>query len=138
MATAETIYTGELRTRATHLASGNTIITDAPLDNHGKGQAFSPTDLLATSLGSCMVTIMGIEAEKRGFDIDGTKITITKTMSSNPRRVSAIDVVLRFPHNNYTDQEKRLLSHISKTCPVALSLHPDIKQNISIFYGSDE
>lgn len=138
MATAETIYTGELRTRATHMASGTTIITDAPVDNHGKGEAFSPTDLLAASLGSCMVTIMGIEAEKRGFDIDGTKVTVTKIMSSDPRRVSEVDVVLRFPHNNYTEQEKRLLTHISKTCPVALSLHPDIKQNISIFYGSYE
>jgi putative redox protein len=138
MATAETVYTGELRTRATHVSSGNTIITDAPIDNHGKGQAFSPTDLLATSLGSCMLTIMGIEAEKRGFDINGTKVSITKIMSSEPRRVGAVEVVLRFPHNNYSDQEKRLFSHISKTCPVALSLHPDIKQNITIFYGSDE
>jgi uncharacterized OsmC-like protein len=138
MATAETIYTGELRTKATHCNSGNSIITDAPVDNHGKGENFSPTDLLATSLGSCMLTIMGIEADKRGFDIDGTKVSITKTMSSDPRRVSAVDVVLRFPHNNYTDQEKRLLSHISKTCPVALSLHPEISQNVTIYYGPEQ
>jgi putative redox protein len=138
MTTAETIYTGELRTKAIHCNSGISIITDAPVDNHGKGESFSPTDLLATSLGSCMLTIMGIEADKRGFDIDGTKVSITKIMSSDPRRVSAVDVVLRFPHNNYTDQEKRLLSHISKTCPVALSLHPEISQNVTIYYGSEQ
>jgi putative redox protein len=137
MATAETIYVGELRTQATHNASGVSILTDAPVDNHGKGAAFSPTDLLATSLGSCMLTIMGIEAGKRGFDINGTRVTITKHMASNPRRVSAIDVELTFPHNQYNDQEKRLLSHISKTCPVALSLHPDILQNIIIHYGQN-
>ena len=138
MTTADIIYSGELRTEATHAASGVVLITDAPVDNHGKGEAFSPTDLLATSLGSCMLTIMGIEASKRGFMMDGTRVEVTKIMSSNPRRVSEINVVLRFPHDDYSDQEKRLLHHISKTCPVALSLHPDIKQNVTIIYGSEK
>ncbi|HAL65647.1 MAG TPA: osmotically inducible protein OsmC, partial [Bacteroidales bacterium] len=87
MITIETIYLGELRTKATHLQSGNSIITDAPLDNQGKGEAFSPTDLLAAALASCMLTIMGIAARTHGFNIDGTKAEITKIMESNPRRV---------------------------------------------------
>lgn len=104
--TIETIYTGELRTQATHLVSQNTIITDAPLDNNGKGEAFSPTDLLAASLGSCMLTIMGIAAKAHEFSIDGTKISITKIMAVNPRRVGEIIVDFTFPDNNYNDKEK--------------------------------
>ena len=129
--TIETIYTGELRTQATHLASQNTIITDAPLDNNGKGEAFSPTDLLAASLGSCMLTIMGISANAHGFSIDGTKISITKIMAANPRRVGEIIVDFTFPANNYSDKEKILIEKAGASCPVALSLHPDLKQTIN-------
>lgn len=129
--TIETIYTGELRTQATHLASQNTIITDAPIDNNGKGEAFSPTDLLAASLGSCMLTIMGISANAHGFSIDGTKISITKIMAANPRRVGEIIVDFTFPMNNYSDKEKILIEKAAATCPVALSLHPDLKQTIN-------
>lgn len=128
--TIETIYTGELRTQATHLASQNTIITDAPLDNNGKGEAFSPTDLLAASLGSCMLTIMGIAANTHGFSIDGTKISITKIMAANPRRVGEIIVDFTFPTNNYNDKEKMLIEKAAASCPVALSLHPDLKQTV--------
>ena len=90
MATVETIYLGELRTEATHVQSGSKILTDAPTDNHGKGEAFSPTDLVATALGSCMMTIMGIAAQTHGIDIDGTKLHITKIMSASPRRIGEI------------------------------------------------
>ena len=128
--TIETIYTGELRTQATHLASQNTIITDAPLDNNGKGEAFSPTDLLAASLGSCMLTIMGIAANTHGFSIDGTKISITKIMAANPRRVGEIIVDFTFPKNNYNNKEKMLIEKAAASCPVALSLHPDLKQTV--------
>ena len=128
--TIETIYTGELRTQATHLASQNSIITDAPLDNNGKGEAFSPTDLLAASLGSCMLTIMGIAANTHRFSIDGTKISITKIMAANPRRVGEIIVDFTFPNNNYNDKEKMLIEKAAASCPVALSLNPDLKQTV--------
>lgn len=129
--TIQTIYTGELRTQATHLASQNTIITDAPLDNNGKGEAFSPTDLLAASLGSCMLTIMGIAANTHGFSIDGTKISIAKIMAANPRRVGEIIIDFSFPANIYSDKERLLIEKAAASCPVALSLHPDLKQTIN-------
>lgn len=130
MTTIATIYSGELRTKAEHIQSGNILITDAPLDNQGKGEAFSPTDLLATSLGSCMLTIMGISAREHGFDIDGTHIKITKVMASNPRRVSEVILDFTFPHQQYTPKQKKLLEIASKTCPVSQSLHPDLKQTV--------
>lgn len=129
--TIETIYTGELRTQATHLASQNTIITDAPIDNNGKGEAFSPTDLLAASLGSCMLTIMGIAANTHGFSIDGTKISVNKIMVANPRRIGEIVVDFTFPLNSYNEKEKLLIEKAAATCPVALSLHPDLIQTIN-------
>jgi putative redox protein len=134
MPTSEIIYTGDLRTEATHLRSGTTILTDAPADNQGKGEHFSPTDLVAAALGSCMLTIMGIAARNQGFDIDGTRITVTKVMTENPRRIGEIIVDLVFPHNKYTEQQRRALEHITTHCPVALSLHPELKQTISITY----
>jgi Predicted redox protein, regulator of disulfide bond formation len=130
METVRTKYIGELRTEALHVRSGNRIITDAPVDNQGRGEFFSPTDLLATSLGSCMLTIMGISARTHGFNIDGTDVKITKIMGTNPRRVLEIVVELTFPHNNYSAKERKLLELASKECPVANSLHPDLKQNI--------
>ena len=131
MPTSEVTYIGELRVKSVYVFSGNEIITDAPLDNQGKAQAFSPTDLLATSLANCMLTIMGIAARTHQFSIDGTRAEVTKTMASDPRRVSAIEVKLFFPKNNYSDKEKKIIENAAHTCPVAYSLHPDIKQDIS-------
>ena len=135
METSRIIYLGDLRTEAEHVRSGNKLITDAPVDNNGKGEFFSPTDLLATSLGACMVTIMGMSAKTHGFNIDGTKISVQKIMGTNPRRVVEIVIDLHFPHNNYSAKEKRIIELAAKECPVAQSLHPDLKQTISFHYG---
>jgi putative redox protein len=135
MPTAETIYTGELRTLATHLQSGEQITTDAPVDNQGRGEYFSPTDLLAASLGSCMMTIMGISAREHGFTIDGLRAEITKIMASNPRRIGEVVIDLHFPKISYTDKQKKLIELASRTCPVALSLHPDLKQTIRLHFN---
>ncbi len=134
MATAKITYNGELRTSSVHLKSGIEIITDAPVDNQGKGEAFSPTDLLATSLGNCMLTIVGIAARTHGFDINGTTAEITKIMGENPRRVTEIVVNLQFPANNYTEKEREIIERSARTCPVAYSLHPDIKQTLTFGY----
>jgi putative redox protein len=134
METIKTSYEGELRTVATHIQSGTSLVTDAPLDNQGKGEAFSPTDLLAASLGSCMLTIMGIVAERHHIDMKGTQVKITKIMASGPRRVSEIQVDFEFPQKNYSAEEKNLLENAALTCPVAKSLHPEIKQIISFNY----
>jgi putative redox protein len=130
METIRTDYIGGLRTMATHVASKNSLITDAPLDNHGKGEAFSPTDLLATSFGSCMMTVVGIAANTHGFSVDGTKLKITKIMASNPRRIGELIVELDFPKNSYSEKEKEIIRRTAHTCPVALSLHPDVKQTL--------
>lgn len=134
MATSKITYTANLRTEAIHLQSGTTIITDAPTDNNGKGEAFSPTDLLATSLGCCMLTIMGIVAERHAIDIVGTTIDITKIMESNPRRVGEVIVSFTMPKNNYSDKEKELLEHAAHTCPVAKSLSAELKQTVVFNY----
>src|SRR5476649_838365 len=130
MATISTTYLGGLRTEATHLQSGTKIITDAPVDNHGKGEAFSPTDLLAEALASCILTTMAIIGNTHGINIDGTTAEVTKVMSPNPRRVAEVIVDLKFP-SDYTDKEKSILEHSALTCPVAVSLHPDVKKTIS-------
>jgi putative redox protein len=130
MATIETSYLGELRTEAKHVLSGNTLITDAPLDNQGKGEAFSPSDLMSASLGSCMLTIMGIAAQEHGIDINGSTCSITKVMASEPRRVSEIQIHFNFPAINYSDKQKIILERAAKNCPVAKSLHPDLIQNV--------
>lgn len=132
MPTSKITYLGQLRTRAVHLQSGQEIITDAPVDNKGKGEAFSPTDLLATSLGCCMLTIMGIAALEQNFSIDGTEVEITKIMGTDPRRVSEVAVELKFPPNNYSDRQKAVLKYISENCPVSLSLHSDLKQSVTL------
>ena len=130
MTTIKTIYLGELRTENEHLQSGNKVITDAPTDNRGKGEYFSPTDLLATALGSCIMTIMGIKARDNGIDIEGTQVDVTKIMASDPRRVSEVVVEFTFPAKNYTDEEKRLVESVAGVSPVPLSLHPDLIQTI--------
>lgn len=130
MEIAEIIYQGGLRSEARHLRSGQVIISDAPTDNQGKGEAFSPTDLMSTSLGLCMVTIMGIAARTHGFSIDGTLIRISKVMASNPRRVAEVHVDFEMPEVSYSDKEKQILEQAAITCPVALSLHPDLIQKV--------
>ena len=133
MATVKTVYQGDLRTQATHIQSNTTILTDAPTDNHGRGEAFSPTDLLATALGSCMLTIMGIAASTHGFNIDGTEVETTKIMGTDPRRVVEIVVTLNFP-SDYSDKHKRIIEACAKECPVANSLSADLKQTITFNY----
>ena len=134
MHTSEVVYKGEFRTECKHMKSGQQIITDAPTDNNGKGEAFSPTDLLATSLGTCMLTVMGIVAKRNNINMDGTKVEILKVMADNPRRVSEIYVDMHFPTNNYSQKEKDLLQNTALACPVAKSLHTDIKQKTRFHY----
>ena len=130
MATSRTIYLGELRTENEHIRSGVKIITDAPVDNQGRGEAFSPTDLVATALADCMITIMGIKAREKGLDLSGTILETTKIMSSEPRRIGEIVIEITFPKNDFSDKDKAIFAAITKSCPVALSLHPDVKQTI--------
>jgi uncharacterized OsmC-like protein len=132
MPTVSTEYQGNLRTHATHVASGNTLITDAPVDNQGKGEAFSPTDLTSASLGSCMMTIMGIVAEREGLDLSGTHFEITKHMAANPRRIAKIEVNFKMKSNVVlSEAQQQKLKNAAYTCPVALSLHPDIEQVVT-------
>lgn len=135
MATSTLKYLGDLRLEAKHEKSGQVITTDAPTDNQGKGEAFSPTDLLATSLGVCMITIMGIAAKSHGFSIDGTTADVTKIMGSDPRRVKEVVVNVYFPKKNYTDSQKRILQHCADTCPVSMSLSSALKQNVTLHYN---
>lgn len=134
MKTSKIYYTGNLRTRAIHLKSGSEIITDAPPDNNGKGEAFSPTDIFSTSLGSCMLTIMGIVAQRHDINIEGTEVEVTKIMETNPRRIGEIVIEFEMPKNNFSEKEKELLENAAKTCPVAKSLHPDLKQTVLFNY----
>lgn len=132
--TSTITYLGGLRTECTHIRSGQVFITDAPIDNNGKGEAFSPTDLTATSLGTCMVTIMGIAANNHDINIDGTRVEITKHMAADPRRISGVDVKLIMPSMGYSKKERKILEAAGRTCPVALSLHPDLVQNIEFIW----
>lgn len=134
MKTSEVVYKGDIRTEAVHLLSKACILTDGPLDNHGKGEAFSPTDLLATSLASCMLSIMGIIAKRDSIVIEGTRAEVTKIMEANPRRVGEIIVEVTFPEGDYTPKQKALLENAALTCPVAKSLHPSLKQTILFHY----
>jgi uncharacterized OsmC-like protein len=133
--TAEVIYKGDLRCEARHVHSGATILTDAPTDNLGKGEAFSPTDLLATSLACCALTTIAIIAKRDGLslDISGARTEVVKVMASGPRRVAEIqmNVIL---DKNYTEEEKKLIEHTFENCPVARSLHPDLKQVVKFKY----
>jgi uncharacterized OsmC-like protein len=134
MEIAKIIYEGELRTIATHLRSGKTVVTDAPPDNNGKGDAFSPTDLVSTALGSCMITIMGITANAHGITLGKIEAVIGKHMAANPRRIAQVDVYLKVEDKGLTDQQKRLLEHAADACPVAKSLSAEIIQNVKIEY----
>jgi putative redox protein len=130
--TASVVYEGDLRTTCTHLRSGNNFETDAPVDNNGKGERFSPTDLMATSLGTCMITVMGIKARAMGFDLNGIKIDVEKLMKADPRRVSGINLRFYIPDTlKDVDEKKReILKQAGITCPVQQSIHPDIEVNI--------
>ena len=133
MQTSKITYLGALRTEAIHLKSEKTYITDAPVDNNGKGEAFSPTDLAATSLGNCAITVMGIAAQKEGIEFKGTEVFITKIMSTDsPRRIAEIKVEFKLKTNINLDQpQKERFQRVAHTCPVALSLHPDIVQHMT-------
>jgi putative redox protein len=129
--TSQIVYQGSLRTLATHLYSNSSIETDAPLDNQGKAERFSPTDLMATSLGCCMVTIMGIKARDMNIDVSGVSMDITKHMKPDPRRVAGIDVTFHFPETLVLDEkQKTILQNAALACPVAKSIHPDIEQKV--------
>ncbi|MEJ7736563.1 MAG: OsmC family protein [Chitinophagaceae bacterium] len=129
--TSTVVYDGNLRTIATHLQSQTEIETDAPVDNQGKGERFSPSDLVATALGSCMMTIMGIKARDLNIDLDETKIEIEKIMKSEPRRIGAINLTFSFPAQlQLEDKEKLILERAAHTCPVIYSIHPDIEVNV--------
>jgi uncharacterized OsmC-like protein len=128
--TSKIIYLGDLRTESVHVQSGTKILSDAPVDNNGKGEAFSPTDLVANALGSCMMTIMGIKARDMNIAIEDSTASVTKIMQAEPRKISAIEIVFEM---NYApdDKTKIILERAAMTCPVFLSLHPDIDKRIS-------
>ncbi|MBI1342747.1 MAG: OsmC family peroxiredoxin [Terrimonas sp.] len=134
--TSHVVYEGSLRTTCTHLRSGNSFETDAPVDNNGKGERFSPTDLLATSLGTCMITVMGIKARSMGFDLEGVKIEVLKTMKAEPRRVSGINLTFHIPASlkGLEASKIKTLRIIGENCPVMKSIHPDIE--VQIDWGS--
>ena len=132
MATSKVTYLGDLRTSSIHLQSGSEIISDAPLDNNGKGEAFSPTDLLATSLASCALTTVAILGKAKNINIDGANAEVIKHMASEPRRVAKIEILIQMPENNYSEVEKDFIKTTIFNCPVAKSLHPDLIQAIEI------
>ncbi len=131
MITSKIKYLGNLRTEAVHVKSNSIIITDAPTDNEGKGEAFSPTDSVATGLASCMITIMGIKANSSNINLNHVYANITKVMSASPRMISEVIIEFNFGDTVYSEKEKTILQNAAKTCPVALSLNPVIKQSIS-------
>ena len=135
MTTSTSTYSGELRTQSVHTQSGETYITDAPTDNEGKGEAFSPTDIVATSLANCMMTIMGIVSRRKGLIIEGTEAKIDKFMGTDPRRITEIKIDFYFPVN-FSEDERKLLEKSALNCPVAKSLSSDLKQNIEFHYPS--
>ncbi len=134
MDTAHVTYLGELRTEATHVRSGQTLTTDAPLDNQGRGEAFSPTDLLSTSLASCMMTLMGIAARDKGIPLNGLKARVVKHMSPPPRRVERIEIHMQLDGAGLGDREKAILENSARTCPVARSLREDLVQDVHFTY----
>ena len=130
--TSTVVYNGDLRTTCTHIKSGSSFETDAPIDNNGKGGRFSPTDTLATSLATCMITVMGIKARTMGFDLDNVKIEVLKIMKADPRRVGGIELTFYIPDNlkNIDGKTKEILKNVGINCPVMKSIHPDIEVKI--------
>jgi uncharacterized OsmC-like protein len=129
-ATASAKYLGDLRVECTHLQSGTVIVTDAPTDNQGKGQAFSPTDLCATGLAACAMTIIGTYGKNHHIDVNGMEATVTKVMAANPRRIQRIEVVITMPDREYSEKEKASIERAAHTCPVHASMHQDMEQVI--------
>ncbi len=137
--TSKVIYKSDLRCVATHLLSGSEIETDAPVDNHGKGERFSPTDLVATALAACIVTTMGILGKNHDINVDGAECMIEKIMVKDPRRIGEIKIDIDFTKcMTYTEKQKTLLEHIAKTCPVFESLHPDCKKTLKFIWKNEE
>lgn len=134
MITSTIVYKGDLRTESTHVLSNSIVLTDAPLDNHGKGEAFSPTDLVANSLATCMLTIMGIKANSLAVDLVGSRAEVTKIMQLEPRMIGEIVIVFDMQTSEIDDKTKTILERSALTCPVYLSLHPDIKKTISFHW----
>lgn len=134
MATITAKYLGDLSIECVHVASGAQLITDAPVDNGGKGRNFSPTDLCATAFGSCAMTIMAKTAEVHQINVEGMSMEIDKVMSASPRRIGEIAVRIHIPHA-CTDKEKLVLRRAAETCPVKLTLHPDVVQKLEITFG---
>lgn len=135
MPTAKVSYLGELRTEATHIRSGSALITDAPLDNHGRGEAFSPTDMVAAATLSCMLTMMGITANKNDLEMGEVSGTVDKVMTAAPRAIGALHIEIRFASQNLTDTDKTLLENAALSCPVSRSLHPNIMINVKFVYN---
>jgi len=136
MAKLETIWKGDQRSEVTHTQSGEKLFTDAPTDNHGKGEYFSPTDLVAASLGSCILTMMDAYAVQHGMDLRGTKVITDKIMAADPRRIGEIRIDIYFPED-YTDKQKAALKRAADTCPVGKSLHPDMVKTINFYFGQE-
>ncbi|QDO94095.1 OsmC family protein [Formosa sediminum] len=128
--TSKVTYLGNLRTENLHIQSGNTYVTDAPIDNNGKGEAFSPTDTVATGFANCMMTVMGIKANGLDYNMEGTTAEVTKHISADPRRISKIEVQFNFPIKA-DNKVKKILEHTAQTCPVHYSLHPDIEKVVT-------
>lgn len=135
MSTATIRFTGNLNTQPTHTRSGQKFITDAPPDNNGKGESFSPTDLAAVSLGSCMLTIMAITAREKSINLVDALVTVTKHMASNPRRIAKIELEIQVLDTGFSPREKRILEKAALNCPVAKSLHPEIEQAVSFDFA---
>tara|TARA_B100001123_G_scaffold88579_1_gene101857 strand:- start:1645 stop:2049 length:405 start_codon:yes stop_codon:yes gene_type:complete len=134
MSEANIVYQNNLRTEAEHIASGEKIVTDAPVDNNGKGEAFSPTDLVAAALGSCMITIMAISANKYDIDVSGTNASVKKIMGSDPRRISEISIDINM-NKNIEEKDRKRLERAALACPVHKSLHPDLEKKIRFIYS---
>lgn len=134
MDTAHVKYLGGLRTEAVHVRSGEKIITDAPLDNHGKGEAFSPTDLMSTSLACCMMTLMGIAANTHGITLNGLQARVVKHMAAGPRRVAKVELAFELDGSVLDPHQRGILEHAARTCPVAMSVSPDLVQEVSFTY----
>ena len=128
--TSKVTYVGGLRTESVHLQSGSMVLSDAPTDNHGKGAAFSPTDMIANSLATCMLTTMAIKADTMGIDLSGSTAEVTKVMQSDPRKIAKIIVTLSMT-GTHEDRDRTILERVGHHCPVALSLHPDLVQEIT-------
>ena len=130
--TSTVVYNSGLRTTCTHLQSGSSFETDAPTDNHGKGERFSPTDLMATSLATCMVTVMGIKARTMGFDLNDIKVDVLKIMKAEPRRIGGIELTFYIPDTlkDIDEKTKAILKQTGETCPVMKSIHPDIEVKV--------